>query len=236
MLPAVTYGILSFNRKDLLKNLLAQLIQTRIPDSEIVVVDNGSTDGTLEVLPQFVNEYTKFVLNKENTGVSKGWNSIFKNSTGKLVFIFNDDYEITNPGWEQLYLDTLSKTPAIMSFPRAWGKKDPEVYNNWVVESTGRYCHNFRLFGIPREIYDKVGGFDESFLYGFEDTVLNLSAYKLGYPLLEMNTEVVHLQHLKDAADPEVVKNKWDVQKEEIHRNNYSRNAELFYSMWPRGV
>lgn len=236
MSPAITYGVLSFNRKDQLNSLLSQLNQTRVQDSEIVVVDNGSSDGTKDLVPKFSNEHTKFVLNTENTGVSAGWNDIFKASTGRLVFIFNDDYAITKPGWEQLYLDTLSKQVAIMSFPRSWGKNGSEPYTNWVMEGDRRYCHNFRLFGIPREIYDKVGGFDEGYTYGFEDTALNLSAFKLGYPLLEVNTDVVYIQHLKDVVVPGAAKSKWELEKERIHAQNYSKNAELFYKKWAQGV
>lgn len=235
MPPLITYGILSFNRKTQLCNLLAQLNQTKIPDSEIVVVDNGSTDGTVEMLAQFENNYTKFVLNKDNTGVSKGWNSIFKNSTGQLVFIFNDDYEITQPGWEEVYIKTFREKLGIMAFPRVWKPLGAEVYTNWVVEPTGKYCHNFRLFGIPREIWDTVGGFDEGFMYSYEDTALNMQAFKVGYPLLEMNTEVVHIQHLKDVNKGNT-NSPHEKKKAEIHAQNYGNNNRLFYSMWPRGA
>lgn len=236
MHPVVSYCVLSFNRRQQLSNLLAQLNHTRIPNSEIVVVDNGSTDGTKQLVSEFSNSYTKFILLPENTGVSKGWNSLFRASVGELVFIFNDDYSITNPGWEPLYIDTLKIQPGIMSFPRSWGKSSSEVYNNWVVEPRGKYCHNFRLFGIPRNIYNRIGSFDESFTYGYEDTHFNQLALKLGYPLLEMNTELVHIQHLKDLVVPGVPKNSYELMKEEIHRANYARNTEIFYSKWPSGV
>lgn len=230
----LSYCVLSYNRKEMLSRLLQQLQQTRIPESEIIVVDNGSTDGTSSIVPQFQNEYTKFILNKDNTGVSKGWNTLVKNSQSPLPCIFNDDYEVANSGWENIYLDTLQKVCGIMSFPRSIGRpQGHEIYNNWIWENGCKYTHNFRLFAIPRVIYDQVGGFDEQFMYGYEDTDLNMASIRLGYPLLEMNTDKVHLVHLKDLNKP---KDLYDVQKELIHSSNLHKNNVHFYSKWPHGL
>lgn len=229
----VSYCILSFNRKLPLTNLLTQLKQTRIPDSEIIVVDNGSTDGTRDAIRPFSDSCTKFVCQATNTGVSKGWNTLFKQSQGDLVFILNDDYEIVKAGWEQLYLDTMQKTMGIMSFPRSIGPIGSELYTNYILENGCKYTHNFRLFGIPRKIYNHVGGFDESFFYGYEDTDFNQAAIKLGYPLLEMNLAAVHLGHLRNQNRP---KDSYDLAKEQIHSTNLLKNNQHFYKKWPSGL
>lgn len=226
----ISYCILSFNRKDKLLNLLTQLQQTRVQDSEIVIVDNGSVDGTKEALLNTTG--VKCIFNSTNLGVSKGWNQLFQNSSGELVFIFNDDYALVKGGWEQLYLDTLVAKPGIMAFPRTWSPVGSENYTNFIVEGGGKYTHNFRLFGIPRIIYDRVGGFDEGFFYAYEDTDFNMKAFQLGYPLLEMNTDTVSIQHLRDTSPKDI----WDQKKEEIHGANLGRNSELFYKKWSKGV
>lgn len=230
----LSYCILSFNRKDKLATLLTQLNQTRISDSEIIVVDNGSTDGTTDIVSKFNNEHTKFILNRDNTGVSTGWNTLIRASQSPLPFIFNDDYAVASPGWEQLYLDTLPQICGIMSFPRFINAPvGYEVYNNFVMEHGCKYTHNFRLFGIPRVIYDKVGGFDETYLYGFEDTDFNQSAMKLGYPLLEMNLDKVYMVHLRETQN---MKDKYELVKEQIHSDNIGKNGQHFYKKFPHGV
>lgn len=236
MPPLVSYCVLSFNRKTHLQNLLSQLNHTRVPNSEIVVVDNGSTDGTRQLVTEYSNSHTKFILNPENTGVSRGWNTLFQVSEGKLVFILNDDYSIVQPGWEQLYLQTMEMRPGVMSFPRTSGPLGAEVYTNWIVEPRGKYTHNFRLFGIPRDLFNRVGKFNEDLFYSYEDTDFNMRAVKLGFPLLEMTTAAVHLQHLKDVVVPGTPKDKYELMKEEIHRSKYNQNTEIFYKLWPRGV
>lgn len=233
-MPKLSYCILSFNRKDKLFNLLEQLNKTKIPDSEIIVVDNGSTDGTKEMLSQFNNNYTKVILNSENMGVSKGWNILIKASQSPLPCIFNDDYFINFSGWEKFYLDTFDKQVGIMSFPRCISRPlGPEVYDNFILENTCKYTHNFRLMCIPRQIFDKIGYFDEEFFLGYEDTDFNMRALKSGFPLLEMNLDKVYISHLKDTN---CVKNKYDLAQDEIHRNNFGKNNNHFYKKWPHGL
>lgn len=233
-MPTVSYSILTYNRRDSVLELVHQLQQTRIPGSEIVIVDNGSTDGSQEELPKVANSFTKVVLNHNNTGVSAGWNKLVQSSIGDLIFILNDDYLIYKPGWEQLYLNIMDHTVGIMCFPRSKSPEGSEVYTNYVMEGDHKYTHNFRLFGIPREIYNKVGGFDEGFFYGYEDTDFNMKALTLGYPLLEVNMDSVYLVHKRDQPGFQT-STKYEVLKEEIHSEKFAKNNELFYRKWPKG-
>jgi len=83
--------IVNYNSKHLLENCLFS-VQKAIQQvrSEIIVVDNNSTDGSKESLaPQF--HEVKFVFNEKNVGFAKACNQGFKNSSGRYVLFLNPD-------------------------------------------------------------------------------------------------------------------------------------------------
>ena len=59
-------------------------------DTEIIVIDNNSTDGSKEYLPAKFN-YVKFIFNNENLGFAKASNLGFRNSSGKYILFLNPD-------------------------------------------------------------------------------------------------------------------------------------------------
>lgn len=88
--------IVNYNSKLLLEQCLISVkkAQTGI-DTEIIVVDNNSTDGSKEYLPvKFEN--VKFIFNNENMGFAKACNQGFKDSSGKYILFLNPDTILTN--------------------------------------------------------------------------------------------------------------------------------------------
>ena len=99
-LPKVTLAVLSHNRCSELQRTLDVLAYgVQYPDYEILVVDNGSTDGTSEMVrEQF--PFVKLISLSENFGVSAR-NEQFQGATGKYLFSFDDD---TFPGTPSMVL------------------------------------------------------------------------------------------------------------------------------------
>ncbi|MHA1268771.1 MAG: glycosyltransferase family 2 protein [Candidatus Helarchaeota archaeon] len=91
--------ILTYNNKNLLKNLLASIKEkTHYPNYEIIVIDNGGSDGTDEMIK---NQYKGIKLVKiiDNKGFIGGFNEGFKKSKLKsdfFVFLCDDTYIITD--------------------------------------------------------------------------------------------------------------------------------------------
>jgi len=65
-------------------------------DYEIIIVDNNSTDGTLEIVRNFNNNTIKVIKNKRNLGFARANNIAFKVCKGQYIIILNPDITITH--------------------------------------------------------------------------------------------------------------------------------------------
>ncbi|HET6766203.1 MAG TPA: glycosyltransferase, partial [Chitinophagaceae bacterium] len=83
--------IVNYNSKFLLEQCLGSVRKaiTGI-DTEIIVVDNNSTDGSKEHLKDKSNDVT-FIFNNDNVGFAKACNQGFKISSGNYVLFLNPD-------------------------------------------------------------------------------------------------------------------------------------------------
>ena len=88
-LPVVTIGVLNYNRKDELNETLNQIQRSDYPNKEIIVVDNGSSDGSVQMVQNHHPE-VKLIALEENQGTRSRNEFLFK-ATGKYVFQYDDD-------------------------------------------------------------------------------------------------------------------------------------------------
>jgi GT2 family glycosyltransferase len=94
--------IVSWNTAELLANCLESVYAHPPPDSfELIVVDNASTDGTVQMVRQQFPQ-VKLVANEENVGFAAANNQAITSSSGRYVLLLNPDTEV-RPG----ALDTL---------------------------------------------------------------------------------------------------------------------------------
>ena len=94
----VSIIILSWNTRDLLKKCLKS-----IPFYvEIIVVDNGSTDGTIHFLNSLKWPNVKVIRNKKNLGFAKGNNQGIKEASGELIMLLNSDTIVQKGAIEKL--------------------------------------------------------------------------------------------------------------------------------------
>jgi hypothetical protein len=106
--PNVSIIIPTFNKIELTRRcLLALLANTPGPRHEIVVVDNGSTDGTPEFLRAEESAgRLRAILNGENTGFSKACNQGAQAATGRHILFLNNDTQV-EAGWLEPLVETM---------------------------------------------------------------------------------------------------------------------------------
>lgn len=89
---ALSFAITTYNRLDFLVQAMSRLLDARQADEEIVIVDGGSTDGTVEYLEKLAAEGKIDVLVSEpDRGQGHGINKAILRSSGDLIKPINDD-------------------------------------------------------------------------------------------------------------------------------------------------
>jgi len=208
----VSIIILNYNGEKFLENCLESIIRETNQSYEIIVVDNNSPDKSGE---KFSKKYQKcnFILNKKNVGVSEGLNIGIRNAKGKFVVLLNNDL-IVAPKWlEHLFdaheiygnglyqpkflkmkdrsvLDSAGNLISIFGFgfSREKGKKDTLQYN--AIEEIG-FAAGTCLF-CTKEIFDKVGLFDEKLFAYNEDLDLGWRARLLNFKSYYVPKSIVY--------------------------------------------
>lgn len=87
----LSIAIPTFERKDILLQTLHNIKQQLLPGIEVVISDNGSKDGTLEMLKQLDMPYVKVTGFKDNQGIDANILNVIQAAQGEYVFLFSDD-------------------------------------------------------------------------------------------------------------------------------------------------
>ena len=132
--------ILSYNTKELLKKCLESLEEGYEGNKgcEVIVVDNGSNDGSGEWLEQYKEHNkkheVKVIKNKENLGFAKGNNVGLKEAKGKYILFLNSDTEVFPGSLNEAvnFMERNSSTGALsVKTLLADGKMDPDCHRGF---------------------------------------------------------------------------------------------------------
>lgn len=124
----VAVVILNWNGKTLMEEFLPSVIAYTPEDrAEIVVADNGSTDGSVEMLKEKFPQVRLILLDK-NYGFAEGYNQALKYIDTKYTVLLNSDVEVT-PGWIEAPLKAMNEQPDIAAAqPKILAQRDKEYF------------------------------------------------------------------------------------------------------------
>ncbi len=200
-LPKVSVVVVNYNGKKYIEECVESILKTKYPSFEIILVENGSTDGSFEFLRRKYgrNKKIKLVESKENLFFAGGSNlGARKASGGKIVFINSDTRIFGNWLKELVKVAGNNKKRLVQPKILVWGK---EIIDNvggnyyWPGFGTGRgslkkddgFLKNTKVdfangtcFLIDKDWFFELGGFDEGFRYFYEDVDLNLRSNRRG--------------------------------------------------------
>src|SRR5579862_1323289 len=86
----VSVTIVTYNSGRFIKRCLESVLAQRYANKEIIVIDNASTDGTVDILEQF-EDHCQITYNDENIGFAAAQNQAIRSSTGEWVLTLNPD-------------------------------------------------------------------------------------------------------------------------------------------------
>lgn len=103
----ISIVIVNFNTKKLIKNCIESIFKAKPKvNYEIIIIDNGSNDGSCEFLKNISAKYPKTIslyLNKQNLGYASANNQGIKKSKGKYILLLNSDTLVLKDSLENLY-------------------------------------------------------------------------------------------------------------------------------------
>jgi GT2 family glycosyltransferase len=216
-MPEVSVVVINWNGRDYLRACLESLIRQRDADFEVIVVDNGSSDGSVEMVRQ---EYlgrgdfrVRLIANESNRGFCAANNQGFAEARGRFVAILNNDAE-AEPGFLAALRRAFDVAPDIgMAAAKILVYEDPRridkvghlIYPDGQNRGRGtgeldigQYDHMEECLWpdgcaamYRKEMLDHIGGFDEDlFIFG-DDAELGLRARMAGWRCLYVPEAVV---------------------------------------------
>ncbi|MFX1537139.1 MAG: glycosyltransferase family 2 protein [Promethearchaeota archaeon] len=209
--PFVSIIVVNWNGASYIEKCIQSLLDMSYSNSEIIIVDNNSSDNSVELLRRLssVEQKLKVIVNNKNLGFARACNIGINVSKGEFIALFNSD-AIADKYWLSELVTALSASqkagaaggPIYYCDPpnRIWfsgGKVDAITGFFWNI---GQNRRNFveddidTLSGcailIRRDVLSKVGLLDEGyFLYG-EDIDLSISIKRLGKSLLFVSSAI----------------------------------------------
>ncbi|MDA0207274.1 MAG: glycosyltransferase family 2 protein [Acidobacteria bacterium] len=106
--PLVSVVVVNWNGQQVIPGCLASLAGQIFPDFEVIVVDNGSTDGSIALL-ESSSLPIRLILNIENKGFCGANNQGIEAAQGKYVALLNNDAE-AEPGWLAALVAAIGET------------------------------------------------------------------------------------------------------------------------------
>ena len=83
--------VCTFNRLEYLKRCIASLLEIDFPEYEVIIVDDGSNDGTKEFLDNIKNDKIKVVHHERNQGICAAKNTGIKHANFDIIACTDDD-------------------------------------------------------------------------------------------------------------------------------------------------
>lgn len=210
----ISVVIPNYNGKHYLERCLSSLLAQTYEDFEVILVDNGSWDGSSEYVEESFPE-VRIVRNEENLGFAGGVNSGIRQARGELILTLNNDTKADKEfikslamamdsdgkvgmcASKMLFCDGRINSAGICisrsgaAWDRAMAELDEGQYDE--VEEVFGPCAGAALY--RKEMLDEIGLFDEEFFAYMEDVDLAFRGQLAGWKCLYVPSAVVYHVH-----------------------------------------
>lgn len=184
----------TYNEEEHIENVLNFFVNAKPYDKELIIVDGGSADKTLDIIKDWMNKYSNIKLfNNPNKYVPYALNIAIKNSSGDPIIRLDAHTKYSNDYFEKI-LETFQRTKAdivggpmikkgITDFQKAaayvtsspFGIGDSKIHQ----QNYNGYSDHVYLGSWKRSLFDEIGYFDER-LHRNQDDEFHYRAKSLG--------------------------------------------------------
>lgn len=166
--PLISVILPVFNRVEVVQNAIDSVLSQSYQNFELIIIDDGSYDGTEKLLNELTHEKIRIFTNKSNQGVSYSRNIGLRNSKGEYIAYLDSDNQ-----WDSKYLESmigaffrLNDADALYSGQLLYENEEPIamrfasfnkslMHNNSFID-LNCFCHH-------RNVLKKVFGFNEKY-------------------------------------------------------------------------
>ncbi len=199
-LPVISVIIPTYNGAHRISNTLDAIISQSVSPDEVIVVIDGSSDNTAQVVERYSHKFINLkIVNQPNMGRAGVRNTGAKNANGEILIFYDDD---TRPKPDSIFrhrdFHLLHSHSICSGFPledEKLMKTDIQIYKLWLSKKWTQKYHSGlnqlneqNLFltaanmSIPKALFNSLGGFNEK-LTDAEDYELAVRAYEKGIPV-----------------------------------------------------
>ena len=213
--PRVSVIIVSWNGKEHLGPCLASLAASDYPADrlEVIVVDNGSTDGSVEWIGR-EHPAVRVVPLTRNQGFTGGNAAGVAVATGDVLVFFNNDMRVEPDAVRRLVAAAADGTTCVAARVLSWDGRAVDFLRGTISfeargfqdyygepvtiersRATDTFFPNGGAFAVTRAAYERAGGFDDAFFAYYDDVDLGWRLRLAGLGMRVEDTAVVYHRH-----------------------------------------
>lgn len=215
-MPEVSVVVVNHNRADLLRRCVESLLGQDFRSLEVIVVDNASSDESLQVVSEIQDQRVRLVKLSCNVGFAAGNNRGISLAEGEFVALLNND-ATAHPEWLTAMMAVIRDRPEVgmcackilFEGTNCIDKAGHLIYRDGQNRGRGTGQTDRGQFEVPcqalfpdgcaalyrKRLLDQLGGFDEDFFAYADDADLGLRARWLGWECLYVPSAVVWHRH-----------------------------------------
>lgn len=237
--PKLSIVTASYNQVKYIERTILSVINQNYSNFELIIIDGGSTDGTIDILQKYDKKISYWV-SEADEGQTDAINKGFKKATGNFVCFQNSD-DVFLPNAFEKFVNTINRYPKkdifygnfkhIDAHDKILDTQKLMPTNFFLQVFKGPLIHNQACFW-RRDIFEKIGYFDESYQFDM-DYEFFTRILANGYKSCFINDFLGALRH----HDQTKTSNLGDVSKQEMAKvKNFYKNKSIATKYIPKRI
>lgn len=202
-----------FNAKDTIKSTIESVINQTYNNIEYLIIDNKSTDGTLDIIQNYKNKIAKIISEKDD-GIYDAMNKGLKNATGEVIAFLNGDdlYLNNNVIKEIMEIFATTDTDSVYTDAIFVDRYNIDLIKRYWKTGTYKKEKFLTGFQIPhpaffckKSIFDRYGAFDLNLKISADFELIlrflykhNIKTFYLNKPIVKIRTGGISNKNLKN--------------------------------------